>query len=411
MSAADTTTWPAVKKLTTRWNRLVHQVDLQRAILIFTNCRNRLFIVILLVVGGLWLLATAFSSSISQTSAYPEPTSEHPPSANTSGVSPGHAGRYPQTGIYAQKADSFIEVLEDVPRNQVVVRTVPTNEAGIGSVVAQLRSSAAIAAMLGASLATFSIISTHISQYRAASLLRLDLLETPLDAETKVCSLSTSPNNARTMELVNSWCNNVALGDAHALELRGLWSDCGLILDDRPWDVRYDMSKCTWKWVKQVFSKLGLKKRREGIGLHIRWGDMSISTPSNDPLRPERSTPIEKAAELLRKMRECGVQDELSVYMEWHNVTMLSGLGEPYRIVDTGDSIDDLLDLAANRVMILDISSWTVLAHQIAEGGLTIVPDIDLFSIDWYDNGVNRVLRWNELLSIPCSDLSSILSS
>jgi hypothetical protein len=274
-------------------------------------------------------------------------------------------------------------------------------------VVAQLRSSAAIATMLGATFATFSVVSTHISQYKAASLLRLDRLETRLDAETKVCSLSMS---ARTMELVNSWCNNVALGDAYALELRGLWSDCDLILDDRPWDVRYDMSKCTWKWVKHIFSKLGLKKRRGGIGLHIRWGDMSIMTGPNDPMRPERSTPVEKAAQLLRKMRECGVEDELTVYMEWHNATMLSGLGEPYRIVDTGDSIDDLLDLAANRLLILDISSWTVLAHQMAEGGLTIIPDIDLFDINWHDNGVNRVLRWNELLSISCSDLSSILT-
>jgi hypothetical protein len=58
-------------------------------------------------------------------------------------------------------------------------------------------------------------------------------------------------------------------------------------------------------------------------------------------------------------MRECGVQNELSVYMEWHNTTMLSGLCEPSRILDNG-SIDDLLqvDLSANRIMILDISNW-----------------------------------------------------
>jgi hypothetical protein len=97
--------------------------------------------------------------------------------------------------------------------------------------------------------------------------------------------------------------------------------------------------------------------------------------------------------------------------MEWHNTTMLSGLGQPYRIVDTGDSIDDLLDLATNRLLILDISSWTVLAHQIAEGGITVIPDMDLFDINWYDNGANSVIRWNELLSISCSDLSVLLGS
>jgi hypothetical protein len=279
-------------------------------------------------------------------------------------------------------------------------------------VVAQLRSSVAIATMLGASFATFAVVSTHSSQYRAASLLHLDLLETRLDAEARLCSLSASPSYHQTLELVESWCDNATLADAQALELRGSFSECGLILDDRPWDVRYDMSKCTWKWVKHIFSMLGPKKQRRGIGLHIRWGDMSISTPWNDPLTPERSTPIEKGAQLLRKLRECGVQDQLSVYMEWHNATMLSGLGEPYRIVDTGDSIDDLLDLASNRLLILDISSWTILAHQIAEGGITVIPDTDTFSsITWYNNGENHVLRWHELLSIPCSDLSLLFGS
>ena len=240
--------------------------------------------------------------------------------------------------------------------------------------------------------------------------MQLDLLESPLDAGTKICSLTTSLNYAHTMELVRSWCDNVTQGEAQALELRRLWSECGLILDDRPADVHYDMSKCTWKWVKHFFSNLGNKKRKGGIGLHIRWGDMSLPTYSikSDPLTPDRSTPIDKAAQLLRKMRECGVQDELSVYMEWHNTTMLSGLGEPYRIVDTGDSIDDLLDLSANRILILDISSWTVLAHQIAEGGFTVVPDVDRFDIDWYDNGMNRVLRWKELLDIPCDELAGL---
>jgi hypothetical protein len=208
---------------------------------------------------------------------------------------------------------------------------------------------------------------------------------------------------------MESWCNNVTLGDTHALELQGLWSDCGLILDDRPWDVRYDMSKCTWMWMKHVFSKLGFKNRRRGIGLHKRWGDVS-----NMWVPPQRSTPIDLAAKLIGKLRECGVQDELSVYMEWHNDTMLSELGEPYRLVDSGDSIDDLLDLAANRLMILDISSWTVMAHEIAEGGITLVPDVDGYDghdIRWHNNGMNHVLRWSELLSISCSDFSLLLDS
>jgi hypothetical protein len=292
-------------------------------------------------------------------------------------------------------------VFNAVPQNQVVIRTLPTNDAGLGAVVAQLRSSAAIATMLGASFATFGVQSSHM--YRAASLLHIDLLETPLDAGTKVCSLEASDNHARILELIESWCNNQRLDDA--LELQQLFTGCGLIVDDRSWDVRIDMGKCTWKWVKHVFSKLGAKKSTRGIGLHIRWGDMSHGGFPDDAMTPERSTPIPKAAELLRKLRECGVHDELSVYMEGHNDTMLAGLGEPYRIVDTGDGIKDLIDIASNRLMILDVSSWTVLAHQIADGpgGITVVPDID-GPIRWHDNGIYHVLRWNELLSISCSD-------
>jgi hypothetical protein len=319
----------------------------------------------------------------------------------------------PLSEISAQTLIHSQTVLNDVPRNQVVVRTIPTNSAGLGSVVAQLRSSAAIASMLGASLATFSLKSTHISEYRAASLLQIDLLETPLDAGTKVCSLAMSESYDRALELVESWCDNESLDVA--LELRMSFTDCGLILDDRPWDFRYDMSKCTWKWVKHVFSKLGPKRPPRGIGFHKRWGDMSLfeGGPAGDPLTPQRSTPIDKGAELLRKIRECGVHDELSVYMEWHDETMLSGLGEPYRLVDTGDSLDDLIDLASNRLMILDISSWTVLAHQIADapGGISVVPDIDEFNINWHDNGEYHVLRWSELLSISCSDFSDLLNS
>jgi hypothetical protein len=270
--------------------------------------------------------------------------------------------------------------------------------------------------MLGASFATFSIPSIH-SQYRAASLLRLDILESRLNAKARVCSVATSPSYSRTIELVESWCDSAMLSNESALELQGLYGDCDLILDDRPWDVRYDMSKCTWTWVKHVLSRLGYKRREQGIGLHIRWGDVSLNpgtptdTPGIDWLRPERSTPIDLAARLLRKMRKCGVRDELSVYMEWHNTTMLSGLGEPYRIVDTGDDIQDLIDLASNRLLILDISSWTVLAHQMADGGISVVPDTDLFDIDWYDNGVNHVLRWRQLLSISCSKLIALLDS
>ncbi|KAF9528298.1 hypothetical protein CPB83DRAFT_894556 [Crepidotus variabilis] len=307
---------------------------------------------------------------------------------------------------------SFVSLKNDVETNivqrrQLVVRTTPTNRAGIGSVLAQLRSSAAIATILDADFATFGLQSEH--PYRVASLLHLDLLEHPLTVESKVCSISALPTYSRVHNLVESWCNNPNADSEHAVELRESLKDCDLILDDRPWDVRQDMAKCTWKWVKQVFSKLGVNKQAGGVGIHIRWGDMASGGDSKDPKTPERSIPIEVAAKLLRKMRECGVDDELSVYMEAHNLTLLDGLGEPYRLVDTGNDINDLVDLASNRIMVLDIGSYTAIAHQISDGGVTVVPDVDEFGISWHNIGPNTVLRWNELLSISCSELSTLL--
>jgi hypothetical protein len=70
---------------------------------------------------------------------------------------------------------------------------------------------------------------------------------------------------------LESWCDDATHADEHTLELQAFFSDCGLILDNRFWDVHYDMSKCMWKWVKHIFSKLSPKKLTRGIGLHICW--------------------------------------------------------------------------------------------------------------------------------------------
>lgn len=281
----------------------------------------------------------------------------------------------------------------------------------MGAVVGQLRSSLALATMLDADFTTFPLVSDH--QYRAASLLGIDRLQRPLAADTTLCAVSATLPQQQIMELIDSWCSTTRTDPTHAeeraAELRQYFAGCGVILDDRPWDVRSYMSVCTWQWVRQIFSKLGLRDRQRGIGVHIRWGDMSIFTEESDQLTRWRSTPIDVAAQLLSKIRSCGVKDELSVYMELHNTTMLEGLGERYRIVDTGDSVADLIDLASNRIMVLDIGSYTTLAHQMAEGGLSIVPDDGDSVINWHWDGVNRVLRWNEVLSIPCEDLSNII--
>ncbi|KAF9528295.1 hypothetical protein CPB83DRAFT_814254 [Crepidotus variabilis] len=296
-----------------------------------------------------------------------------------------------------------------VPRHQTVIRTTPTNTAGIGSVIGQLRSGAAIATMLDATFATFGLQSEH--PYRVASLLGLDLLENSLNKGGKVCSIAALPSYSRVSELTENWCNDPTIDSVHAQELRSFLADCDLILDDRPWDVRQDMAKCSWRWVKHVFSKSGVQNHSKGIGIHIRWGDMAGGGIPHDEKTPQRSIPIEVAAQMLKKLRECGIEDDLSVYMEFHNTTILSGLGEAYRIVDTGDDINDLIDLASNRIMILDIGSYTAIAHQISDGGISVVPDNDEFGISWHDNGYNTALRWTDLLSNTCSELSPVLNS
>jgi hypothetical protein len=298
-------------------------------------------------------------------------------------------------------------------QKQLVVRTTLPNAGGMGSVVAQLRSSVALATMLNADFATVPVASAHSTGYRSASLLAIDRLPYQLSADTTVCSVSATMGQQQVMDLINDWCpatrHDPERAETRATEIRPYFTGCGVILDDRPWDARYDMSVCTWKWVRRTCENVGFRDRNDGIGIHIRWGDMFISPNEGDPLTRLRSTPIDVAAHLLRKLRSCGIRDELTVYMELHNTTMLEGLGEPYHIVDSGDSLADLLDLAANKIMVLDLSSYTVLAHQTANGGLTIIPDEDGFGIDWYDNGLNQVLRWGEVLSAPCAEIYSAI--
>lgn len=66
--------------------------------------------------------------------------------------------------------------------------------------------------------------------------------------------------------------------------------------------------------------------------------------------------------------------------MEHHNKgnsTFLSDINHFYTLVDTGEDVDDLLDLAENDVLLVAGSSFTALAHAMARGGLTLVPDDD----------------------------------
>jgi hypothetical protein len=130
----------------------------------------------------------------------------------------------------------------------------------MGSVVAQLRSSFALASMLDADFATFPLLSEH--NYRSASLLGLDRLPWPLAANTTLCAVSATLAPHRVMGLIDTWCSSTrtdrTLAQERAVELQQYFVGCGVILDDRPWDVRYDMSMCTWEWVRRIFSSLSL---------------------------------------------------------------------------------------------------------------------------------------------------------
>jgi hypothetical protein len=93
--------------------------------------------------------------------------------------------------------------------------------------------------MLGASLATFPVTSTHSTQYQAAALLDLDLLENPLDVGVKICSIATSEHLASITELMETWCDSFTFpeeAEKAVVELQGIsvaavssWTtDCGM---------------------------------------------------------------------------------------------------------------------------------------------------------------------------------------
>mgnify|MGYP001588724344 FL=1 len=105
-----------------------------------------------------------------------------------------------------------------------------------------------------------------------------------------------------------------------------------------------------------------------------------------------------------------------------HNSTILEEVAHPFTLVDSGKDLTDLVDLcvlppmsrsptatlmflcisplrAANEVLVVAGSSYTELAHQMARGGLTIVPDKDGNRRYWTQTGTHEVLKWNDLSS------------
>lgn len=82
--------------------------------------------------------------------------------------------------------------------------------------------------------------------------------------------------------------------------------------------------------------------------------------------------------------------------METHNDTMLAELEHPYVLVDSGKDLTDLRDLTSNDVMIVGGSGYTMIGHQIARGGMTIVPQDDGSPRWWRETGTNVVLTWED---------------
>ena len=112
---------------------------------------------------------------------------------------------------------------------------------------------------------------------------------------------------------------------------------------------------------------------------------------------------MDTAENIVSRIKECSPDMKLRVYMQRGNETLLRGLGKDVMVIDSGDAFRDLLDMVDNHVLIVAEGSYSMLAHQLSTGGVTIVPTpgsvMSTFAGNWEQCGTNKVFTFEDLES------------
>ena len=183
------------------------------------------------------------------------------------------------------------------------------------------------------------------------------------------------------------------------------------------------MLSCTLDWLHKRLQPTTprIAAHRISVGLHVWWGDVKDdpgiyvdSKISTGLLRRERVVPLDTAENVVNRIKECGPYMRLRVYMQRGNKTLLQALGDNMTVVDSGDAFNGLLGMADNHVLIMAEGSYSMLAHQLSTGGVTVVPTpgspTGTIGCAWELCGTNKVYTFENLEShkIPCEEFNQV---
>ncbi|GAA5826919.1 hypothetical protein JCM11251_002162 [Rhodosporidiobolus azoricus] len=279
---------------------------------------------------------------------------------------------------------------------RVLIRDGGFGWEGIGSVIQRFKESVILAEAFNA---TFLITGQESEHGYSTS----DLINGPnpiqIDA-TKACSLQDHLSGEDRAALVVSWCEGKPAAAELLEKIEKNLVGCQAILDAQRWEVHEEFNGCIHRWTRETLGappNTPWNPTHVTVGIHIRWGDSAGEFRGSMHLDD-----VNRAlGDIYNQFGEENVY--VTIAMEKHEdkiIKMVETKGRKPRIVDSGDGIQDMRELANNNIMLLGGSSYAAEAHLIAPRGLSIVdPNVK------YDNttGFGR-----EVIEIQDFDQSSL---
>ncbi|GAA5891064.1 hypothetical protein JCM6882_006406 [Rhodosporidiobolus microsporus] len=267
-----------------------------------------------------------------------------------------------------QRIPHFGLTKETRPGQRVLIRDGGFGWEGIGSVIQRFKESVILAQALDAQF----LITGQESEHGYST---SDLINGPgpiLIDSTKTCSLQDNLSGEERAQLVDAWCE----GKPEALEilkdLEKRLVGCTAVLDAQRWEVHEEYNGCIHRWTRDTLGaapEMPWDPAHVTVGIHIRWGDSAGEFRG--------SMHLDNVNRALGDIyNQFGVDNvDVTIAMEKHEAKILKMVDtrKKYRLVDSGDGINDMRELAGNNIMLIGGSSYAAMAHLIAPRGLSVV--------------------------------------
>jgi hypothetical protein len=278
---------------------------------------------------------------------------------------------------------------------------------GIGSFFKHIKTSAILAHYTHSNLNVVFDKPNSTHGYEYGSILRgigCDNLSSKINTIEPTCRL----NSSHVEDILPQICDKL-MPSFRVLEMLSV-SHCTDIVHEVESELHADFNDCMLPFFQKnllPFQPTYSQSKNLHIGIHLRWGDLGqvgITELSRNSTLNKRSIPIRMAIQALENIHTVGCGNhEVKIYVKTvYTIEKVKVDGLPYRIVDTGDDVSDLVDYMSNDVLIQGESYYPVLA-AFAIGNKII--RTDKASLPMYDQRflqVNQVFGVNEKIRISC---------